>query len=127
QPWPMDSIILAIDEESLSTMGGNRGTRNALAEALERIRNASPKVVAVDVILAEADEESSDAALEAAFQHTPNLVLGADLLPNGKQWEDPIPRFRKWAVSVGQVYADLDSFDAVSRAIPLMKATETDR
>ncbi|MDQ6706152.1 MAG: CHASE2 and HATPase_c domain-containing protein [Acidobacteriota bacterium] len=126
-PWHTESIVLAIDEESLSTMGGIRGMRTALAEGLERIRPAHPKAVAIDVILSEAGDEASDSQLELAFERTPNLVLSCDLMPDGKRWEDPIPRFRKWAVSVGHVYADLDRYDAVSREIPLEKATEQDR
>ncbi len=127
KPWPTESMILAIDEESLSTLGGVRGIRGALADGLERIRSAGPKAVAIDVILAEAGDEAADAHLESAFRQIPNLVLSCDLLPNGKQWEDPIPRFRRWAAAIGHVYADLDVYDAVSREIPLRKATETDR
>ncbi len=127
KPWPLESTILAIDEESLSTMGGIRGIRSALADGLERIRSVAPKVVAVDVILAEPADEASDSKLEAAFRHTPNLVLCTDLLPNGKRWEDPIPRFRKWAAALGQIYAAPDELDAVSREIPLMKAIAGER
>ncbi|MGI8990997.1 MAG: CHASE2 domain-containing protein [Bryobacteraceae bacterium] len=127
KPWQTESIVLAIDEDSLSTMGGIRGMRSALAEGLERIRPAAPKAVAIDVILSEAGDDTSDALLESAFRHTTNLVLSSDLLPDGKRWEDPIPRFRRWAAGVGHVYADLDRYDAVSREIPLEKATGQDR
>ena len=47
--------------------------------------------------------------------------------PDGSQWEEPIPRFRKYAAGVGEVHADLDKFDAVSRDLPLEKVAGHDR
>ena len=94
--------------------------RAALADGLERIRPAHPAAVAVDLILAEPGQ--ADDKLEAAFANTPNLVLSSDMRPDGSGWEDPIPRFRKYAVGVGEVHADLDKYDAVSRDLPLEMA-----
>jgi signal transduction histidine kinase len=123
-PWKPQSIILAIDEESLTKYGGISGIRAALSDGLQKIAGAHPAAVAVDVILP--DASPTDDALEAAFAATHNLVLSSDLLASG-EWEDPIPRFRKHAVAVGEVHADLDKFDAVSRDIPLEKAGARDR
>lgn len=123
-PWKPDSIILAIDEETLTNYGGLTGIRAALRGGLERITDAHPLAVAVDIILP--DASPSDDPLEAVFAKTPNLVLSCDLLPGGK-WEDPIARFRAHAVAVGEVHADLDKFDAVSRDLPLEKIGQNDR
>jgi signal transduction histidine kinase len=123
-PWQTQSILLAIDEPSLSAFGGIPGLRNALAEGLERIAPAAPKAVAVDVLLA--DATAADAPLEAAFARVHNLVLACDLLPDGKGWDDPIPAFRRRAAAVGHVHTDLDA-DAVSRDLPLEKAAGRDR
>ncbi len=79
------------------------------------------------MILSDAAEETSDAELEAAFRRTPNLVLAADLLPRASGWEDPIPRFARWAAAIGHVHAELDSLDGVSREVPLERATARDR
>ena len=121
-PWKPDSIILAIDERTLLKYGGLRGMRLALTEGLNLIAPAHPGAVAIDLILAEAADEDSDSKLEAAFALTPKLILPADLLPDRSGWEEPIPRFAKHAVEVGHVHADLDKYDSVSRALPLMKA-----
>jgi signal transduction histidine kinase len=124
--WTPDSIILALDEETLTKYGGLTGMRAALADGLEKIQPAHPVAVAVDLILPDANA-ASDEKLEAAFANTQNLVLSSDLLPGRAGWEDPIERFRRHAVAVGEVHADLDKFDAISRDLPLEKVAVHDR
>jgi len=127
KPWQPQSILLVIDEQSFSASGGVPGLRKALAETLDRIRPASPRAVAIDVTLADETDPASDLRLEAALRATPNLVLACDLLPNGKGWEDPVPRFKRWAAAIGHVHADPDRLDAITRAIPLEKVAGHDR
>jgi signal transduction histidine kinase len=124
-PWQPSSIILAIDNRTLTKYGGLIGMRAALADGLDRIRPAHPAAVAVDIILPEPG--AADDKLEAAFAQTNNLVLSSDMQPDGSQWEQPIPRFSKYAAGVGEVHADLDKFDAVSRDLPLEKVAGHDR
>ena len=124
-PWQPSSIVLAIDNRTLNEYDGLTGIRAALADGLEHIAPAHPAAVVVDIILPE--PQPADDKLEAAFAKTPNLVLSSDMQPDGSQWEDPIPRFRKYAAGVGEVHADLDKFDAVSRDIPLEKVAGHDR
>ena len=123
--WQPSSIVLALDERTLSEYGGLIGMRAAVANGLSKIAAAGPAAVAVDMILAEPG--AADAALEHAFSDTKNLVLACDMKPDGSGWEEPIERFRKHAVAVGHVHADLDKYDAVSRSLPLEKAAGRDR
>ena len=125
-PWHTESIVLAIDEHSLSEFGGRLGLRHALADALEQIAAASPKAVAVDAILADPNDAESDDALEAALRATRHVILACDLLPDESGWDDPLPRFRRWAAATGHVHLDLDK-DGVGRAVPLEKASGHDR
>lgn len=125
RPWQPESILLAFDEASLAS-GGVQGLRGALAEGLERIRSAPPRAVAIDVMLADVTDSASDTRLENALRMTPGLVLPCELLPGGA-WDDPIPRFRRWAAAVGHVHANPDRMDAITRDIPLEKATRRDR
>ncbi|MGA2270396.1 MAG: CHASE2 domain-containing protein [Bryobacteraceae bacterium] len=120
--WQPQSVLLAIDEPTLSTIrGGMHGIRKPLADALRLVAAASPKAVAVDVILAERSENPAvDAALAEAFRSTPNLVLSCELIDEGRRWEDPLEEFRRGA-ALGHVYADPDKNDSVTRAIPLEK------
>ena len=124
-PWSPSSIVLAIDERTLTKYRGLIGMRAALADGLDRIHDARPAVVAVDLILAEPGD--ADDELEAAFARTRNLVLPSDIRPDGGGWEDPIERFRKHAAAVGELHADLDKYDAVSRDLPLEKVAGHDR
>jgi signal transduction histidine kinase len=125
--WQPESILLAIDEPSLNAYGGVPGLRKPLAEALQLIAAASPKTVAVDLILADNTDPRIDARLEEALHATHNLVLACQLLPDGSAWEDPLPRFRAQAAALGHVHAEPDELDSVGRSLPLEKATHHDR
>ena len=122
-----ESMLLAIDERSLSEMGGMRGLRPALAEALDRVAAARPAVVAIDIILADEGSRSGDRALEAALTKIPRLVLACDLVEEGRRWEDPLARFRQCAAAVGHVHGDPGPLDGVSRIVPLAKAAGRER
>jgi signal transduction histidine kinase len=120
--WQPSSIILAIDEQTLAQYGGYPvALRGALADGLDRIQAAHPAAVAVDTILSDPGDPALSARLEEAFSRAHNLVLSADLLPDGSGWEEPLPRFRKYAAEVGEAHAALDTYDAISRALPLEK------
>lgn len=114
-----ESALVVVDDASLNSIGGMRRLRGPLAQALERVAAARPAAVAVDIMLAEEGDAAEDARLEAALAKAPNLVLACDLVPAG--WQDPIARFRRHASALGHAHADPDSFDMVTRRIPLMK------
>lgn len=127
EPWQPESALLAIDQDSLRSIGGLRNMRAPLARALASVTAARPKAVIIDLILAEPSDEASDAALESAFRTIPNLVLPCELHESGTRWEEPLPRFARWAKAVAHVHAEPDRLDAVSRAIPLEKQTARER
>ncbi len=75
--WNPTSIILAIDEPTLTKYSGVAGIRNALAAGLERIAPAKPAAVAIDVVLAdESPIPGTDDALERALTATPKAICG---------------------------------------------------
>jgi len=122
--WQPESALLAIDEMSLNAYGGLRGLRKPLAEALERISAASPKAVAVDVILTDASDPETDARLAAAMGATRHLVLACQLLPDYSAWEDPLPLFAEHAEALGHVHVEQpDQLDSVGRSLPLEEFT----
>ncbi len=126
-PWQPESIILAADEESFRELGGLLKLRQALAKGLQQIAKSHPRAVAIDFIFSEAQDPAADKALEEAFRATPHLILACDLIAQGERWDEPIPRFRQWAASIGHIQADLDPLDAISREIPLEKASAHER
>jgi signal transduction histidine kinase len=114
------SVVVAIDEETLGSRGGMRAIRPILADALERIAAAQPKTVGIDVILSDKGDDAEDARLEAALRSTKNLVLPCDLV--GARWEDPLPRFAGAAAALGHVNLEVDRLDGVSRDLSLEAA-----
>ncbi len=118
------SVVVAIDDETLRTMGGMRGLRSILARGLESIAAARPKAVGVDLILADEQDAVEDARLQSAMKSTPNLVLSCELDPKG--WEDPLPGFRSAAAALGHIHAD-QPHDGVSRLVPLEKVAQGQR
>jgi signal transduction histidine kinase len=126
-PPPIKSqcIILAIDDLTFEAMGGVRGYRRMLTKAFELLRPAEPKVVAVDMVLADPEDAAQDKQLANAMRGTKNLLLVAHL-SNGR-WEIPIDGFRASAVALGHDEADENSADGVTREIPLEERTNTAR
>ena len=122
---PPHSIILAIDDPTYSAMGGVAGYRGMLTKAFELLKPAEPKVIAVDMVLADQVDPAKDARLANAMRGTKNLVLVAHL-SNGR-WEIPLASFRASAAALGHDEADENSRDGVTRQIPLEERTATAR
>jgi len=121
-PRPTESVVVAIDEETLGAQGGVRRIRTILAEALVQLAAAHPKTVALDVILSDKGDEAEDARLEAALRATKNLILPCELVGDTlatSKWEDPLPRFASSALALGHVHPEQDRADGVSREVSL--------
>ncbi len=123
QRHDMQAALVTFDERSLMEHGGIRGMRRALAGALAQMAGAPPKVVAVDLTLADAGDETEDAALETAFARTHNLVLGCEMMPDSSAWQDPIPRFRRAAKALGHVHALAGPDDEINRRVALERVS----
>jgi signal transduction histidine kinase len=119
------SLILAIDDATYGAMGGVRAYRSMLATALELVAPGQPKVVAIDMVLADREDPPEDDRLSRAMQLTSNLVL-ATHLQNGR-WENPLAVFRRAAAGLGHNRADEYSRDGVTRQIPLEERTGRER
>lgn len=116
-----EAVLLEFDDLTLMRHGGIVGMRRTLAQALDKLASVKPKAVAVDIILADPGRDEDDKLLAGSFSRTPNLVLGADLIPNADQWEQPYPAFLPYAKGVGHVHAETDRYDGVSRQVQLEK------
>ncbi len=122
---PPHCLILAIDDATYGAMGGVRAYRSMLAKALELLAPAQPKVVAIDMVLADQEDAPEDDRLLRAMQSTKDLVLVAHL-QNGL-WEDPLANFAGAATALGHDRADERSRDGVTRQIPLEERTARER
>ncbi len=116
--WTPESVVVAIDAQTLSAGGGMPGLRGILADTLPKIEAAGPKVVALDITLH--DPTRDDDRLETALRATKHLVLPCDVILDGKvqRWEDPLPRFPYSEATLGHVYWKAGS-NGVNREIPL--------
>jgi signal transduction histidine kinase len=111
------AAILAIDDATFHAMGGVRAYRTMLARALELLEPARPSVIAIDMILADKEDQPEDDRLSRALQSVKNLVLVAHL--QSGQWELPLEQFRRASAALGHDRADEFSRDGVTREIPL--------
>ena len=121
--------IVAIDEATLNNEGGPRAYRTILAKGLEAIAAGKPAVVAIDMVLADAGDPREDQRLAEALRATHNLVLPAEFVDDGhvRGWENPLPGFARFAAAIGNVRADEESHDGVTRSIALEKTFEHQR
>ncbi|MCW5965391.1 MAG: CHASE2 domain-containing protein [Bryobacterales bacterium] len=116
------STLLAIDEATLSAHGGVRRLRTIVTEAVEALAAHPPKVLAIDLTMADAGDPAEDARLSAALTRLPHVVLGAEIRSDAQQWEQPPPSLLTAHTVLGHVHAAPDPMDSVCREIPLEKA-----
>jgi signal transduction histidine kinase len=124
-PWQPESAILAFDEDSYELTQGVRNLRGKMAEAIEIIAAAQPKVIALDVVLVDAGQGGEDAQLAQALRRAGNAILPCELLP-GPRWKLPQPIFLAASKALGHVHAEPDA-DGMSRHMPLEKSGDRQR
>lgn len=123
-------VLLAIDDETVSRYGPLPINRAVLAEALDRVASATPKVLVIDMLLSERTTLAADASLADALQRFPTVVLATalDVPAGGKPstWLRPVPEFEAHARALGHVHIEPDP-DGVARTLLLAKHNEDQR
>ena len=137
---PADQIvIISIDDATLAEYGSLPLSRSLVARGIERIRQAEPRLVAVDLLLAEASAPPADHDLEKALAgeevwdagqptgsirqphgSAPVVLSTALAAGSAARWLDPLPQFAQDVAATGHAHADPDS-DGVSRQVLLAK------
>jgi len=93
-------VLLAIDERTLSSVrAASTPSASLWAAALRLIAPATPKAVAVDVILAERSQEPGRGygARPGFPGRRRTWCSSCELIDDGRQWEDPLEEFRRGA------------------------------
>ena len=123
------SVVVAIDEQTLSAGHGMQNIRSILTNVLEQIAAAQPNAVSLDVILHDEVDQASDARLAAALHATRNLILPCDTIIAGnvRKWEDPLPQFQAAAMALGHVHLEEAGADGVTRQLPLEEIVDGKR
>lgn len=129
-PPPDDIVIVAIDDASLQRVGKWPWPRSVMASVLDRINEARPMAVGLDVIYAESSDPVDDKLLTEAIRRNGRVVLPAQLtefettqsdIGGSSTWLLPLPEMRGAAGAIGHAHADPD-VDGVLRTVQLSKA-----
>ena len=101
---PDEIVIVAIDEASIKRFGRFPWPRRLMAQALDKISGARPKVIAAHALYSDPTSEADDAALAEAVKRAGNVVVAAQLIETqlgGAEWLRPLPVIEKSAAAVG--------------------------
>ncbi len=121
QPQVSPQVALVfIDDYSLQRYGRWPWSRTLLAELVQKVSAANPRVIGLDILLPEPESEPADTALTQAIGNAGNVVLVDKISGSGAGplWVEPLPRFARAATAVGHAQALLDS-DGICRRFPL--------
>ena len=112
--------IVAIDDAALARYGALPLNHSLLAQAIRKIQQAQPRLLAVDLLLADASAPEADKELADALAGPHPIVLASALEATGEaRWLKPLPPFARSA-AVGHAHADPDA-DGVNRRVLLAK------
>ena len=103
--------LVAIDDQTAARFGPLPLNRARLAEGLEVLAQAHPRVLVLDLLLSEAGESLLDARLARALGLFPHVVLGAALEGDASEsprWILPLPQLAQGR-STAHVHAAPDA------------------
>ncbi len=123
-PVPENTVIIAVDENSLAALGQWPWRRSVHAELLEYLRPASPVGIVFDILFAEPDKQApqDDEQLAEAMRAAQNVIIPVHIHPlsnrRGLEEIPPIRVLAEQAAAIGHAHVELDS-DGVSRGLYL--------
>ncbi len=113
-------VLVAIDDTTAARYGPLPLRRAVLAQGISRLASFGPKVLALDILLAESGQPKDDDALVKALASLPTAVLCAARRSDPQAshtWILPLPAFAGSHL-IGHVHVEPDS-DGNVRSIPL--------
>ncbi|PPC88431.1 MAG: histidine kinase [Methylotenera sp.] len=123
---PVDIVIVAIDENSLSQLGRWPWSRQVHADLIQRLKQENTLAIGLDIIFSEPEQanKNADKALVNAIAQARNVVLPILLETTrvkGQLIETlPLPNLALQAADLGRVHAVLDE-DGIARSIYLFE------
>lgn len=130
-----DIVILAIDDRSLQQVGPWPWRREIMAEILDRLTPARPRVIGIDIIYSEPLEgtgpiRDSDRLLAESIRANGRVVLPAQLYVARQgqageviEWLRPAGMFVDGAAAIGHVHV-APGVDGMVRTVQLSKASD---
>lgn len=121
RPAADDIVIVAIDERSLARLGRWPWRRSVHAALLDRLHEAQPRAVGLDLILAEDDSQhpEDDVVLAEAIRRSGNVVLPLHMqLGDDQQPQAALPAqtLALAARALGHIHVELGE-DGVARSV----------
>ncbi|TPW19978.1 MAG: serine/threonine protein kinase, bacterial, partial [Elusimicrobia bacterium] len=83
----VDLVIVAIDDESITRLGRWPWPRTRIAEMLDKLKAAGPRVIGLDILYTEPERNPALAELEAMQARYLDLVAGRQVTQKGVQFE----------------------------------------
>lgn len=126
---PADIVIVAIDDRSLQRIGQWPWPRSVMAAALDKLAQANPRGIGLDVIYAEPTIAEEDRRLAEAIARNGRVILPAQLFESistggaSTVWLRPLPEFAQAARGLGHAHVSPE-VDGVVRSIQLSKADD---
>jgi CHASE2 domain-containing sensor protein/signal transduction histidine kinase len=122
RPATPDVVIIGIDEDSLQQIGRWPWSRAVHATLLDKISEAKPKIIALDLILSEADrrDPNADQSLADAIQRAGNVIVSvAPKLSEGAMQGEarPIAAITAAAMTMAHISAQADGDGVMRRAL----------
>ena len=124
QPTSNAVVMVVIDDASLARVGRWPWPRHIVADILRAASAQHPRVLALDILLAEPEDEWNDAQLADAIRGAGNVVLASKISSSSENhfWVEPLPRFSRAGAGIGHVQTVLDA-DGICRRIPISEPT----
>ncbi|WP_394200625.1 CHASE2 domain-containing protein [Marinagarivorans algicola] len=117
-----DSVIIAIDEQSIASIGRWPWSRDVHAQLINQLYDSGSKAVYFDVLFSDASISSEDLALAAAIDRHGQVILPMTIEPLGDQGQlievVPAMTFYEPAKAIGHAHINCD-FDGVCRSLYL--------
>ncbi|PID44373.1 MAG: hypothetical protein CSB48_01970 [Proteobacteria bacterium] len=121
---PDNTVIIAVDEKSLATLGQWPWRRSLHAELVRYLSPGDPAAIIFDILFAEPDKASprDDEILAKAMQEAGNVIIPVHIHPLSNRYGlseiPPIKTLAEQAVGVGHAHVELDS-DGIARGVYL--------
>ena len=80
-----DVVLVTIDDPSIARMGRWPWPRDLLAEGIDRIQSARPRVIGLDILLSEPDRNPGLAALKGLSEELPPILQEGQVQPETAQ------------------------------------------
>ncbi len=114
EPPPEELVIVDFDNSTIAAIGFPI-PRQILADVVERIAAAEPRVIGLDVLLSERRRTAEDQKLAAVLGRAGNVILANNFGSLGLPPSQPLPEFRESALDVAFVNLPVDEDGFIRR------------